>query len=210
MAGSTPSIAYAATAASVRRWALPTTDASAVASPSRVNMGAFQGCRNGFLYGWGDRILRCHCPTATPPAQRNDFTGITELLGIENLPEAIHDLQVIIGEQPGHAVFLFQANTVFAAQATTEINAGTEDRFPCLQHALDLLGIALVVQHQRVQIAIASVEDIGNTQTVGGTDLLEPAQGFGQACTRNHAVMRIIIRTQASYRPERLLTPLPE
>jgi hypothetical protein len=70
-------------------------------------MGAFQGGRNSFLYGWGDRILCCHCSTTTPPTQRNDFTGITELLGIEDLPEAMHDLQVIIGEQPGHAVFLF-------------------------------------------------------------------------------------------------------
>jgi len=55
-------------------------------------MGAFQSCCNGFLYGWGDRILRCHSPTATPPAQRNDFAGITELLGIEDLTEAMHDL----------------------------------------------------------------------------------------------------------------------
>jgi len=108
-------------------------------------MGAFQGCRNGFLYGWGDRILRRHCPTATPPTQRNDFTGITELLGIKDLPEAIHDLQVIVREQPGHAVFLFQANTVLAAQDTAEINAGAQDRLPCLQHALDLFSIALVV-----------------------------------------------------------------
>jgi len=138
-------------------------------------MSAFQGCRNGFLYGWSDRILRRHCPTATPPTQRNDFTGITELLGIENLPEAIHDLQVIVGEEPGHAVFLFQANTVLTAQDTTEINAGAEDCFPCLQHARDLLSIPLVVQDQWVQIAIASVEDVGNTQTIGGTNVLEPA-----------------------------------
>jgi hypothetical protein len=61
-------------------------------------MGAFQGCRNSFLYGWGDRILGRHCPTATSPTQRNDFTGITELLGIEDLPEARHDLQVIVGK----------------------------------------------------------------------------------------------------------------
>src|SRR5262245_31155878 len=175
MAGSTPSIAYSATAALVRRWGLPTTDSSAVASPSSVDMGAFQGCRNGFLYGWGDRVLRRHCSTATPPTQRNDFTGITEVLGIENLPEAIHDLQVIVGEQPGHAVFLFQANTVLTAQNTTEINTGAEDRYACLQQTLDLLGIPLVVQHQWVQIAIASVEDVGNTQTVGGTNVLEPA-----------------------------------
>src|SRR5262249_13690580 len=154
MAGRTPSIAYSATAALVRRCVLPTTDSRAVASPSSVDMGAFQGGCNGFLYGWGDRILRRHCPTTTPPTQRNDFTGITELLGIEDLPEAIHDLQVISVEQPGHPVFLFQANTVLAAQDTTEINAGAEDRFPCLQHALDLLGIPLVVQHQWVQIAI--------------------------------------------------------
>src|SRR4030095_534480 len=129
MAGSTPSIAYSATAALVRRSALPTTDSSAVASPSSADMSAFQGCRNNFLYGWGDRILCRHCPTATPPTQRNDFTGITELLGIEDLTEAILDLQVMFGEHPGHAVFLSKANTVLAAQDTTEINAGTENCF---------------------------------------------------------------------------------
>src|SRR4030095_11864298 len=137
MAGSTPSIAYSATAALVRRSALPTTDSSAVASPSSADMGAFQGCRNSFLYSWGDRILCRHGPTATPPTQRNDFTGITELLGIEDLPEAIHDLQVIVGEQPGHAFFLFKANAVLTAQDPTEINTGTENCFPCLQHTFD-------------------------------------------------------------------------
>jgi len=61
-------------------------------------MGAFQGGRNSFLYGRGDRILRRHCPTPTPPTQRNDFAGITELLRVEDLSEAMHDLEVIIGE----------------------------------------------------------------------------------------------------------------
>src|SRR6266852_5233305 len=150
-------------------------------------MRAFQGCCHGVTYGWGNGSLFCDCPTPTPPTQRNDFTGITELLGIEDLPEAIHDLKVIVGEQPGHAIFLFQPNTVLTAQHAAKIDAGTEDRFPGLQHTLDLLSIALVVQHQRVQIAITSVEDVRNTQTVCGTDLLETPESLGQARTRNHA-----------------------
>jgi hypothetical protein len=173
-------------------------------------MGAFQGCRDGFLYGRGDGVRCCHCPAATPPAQRNDFAGITELLRVEDLPEAMHDLQVIVAEQPGHAISLFQAYAVLATQDTSKVNAGAQDGFPCLQHALDFLGIPLVIQHQWVQIAITSMEDIGNTQTVGGADLLQLAQSFRQTRTWNDTVMRIVIRTQASHRPERFLASLPE
>src|SRR5262245_17398943 len=107
-----PSMAYSATVALVHRWSLPSTDSSAVASPSSVDMRAFHGRSHGLPHGRCDRLLRRHRPAPTPPAHGNDLTGVAELSRVEDLPQAVHDLEVVIAEQPGHAVLFFQPNAV--------------------------------------------------------------------------------------------------
>src|SRR5262249_29800586 len=86
MAGRIPSMAYSATAALVRRWALPSTDSSALASPSSVDMRAFHGRGHGLTHSRCDGVLGRDCPTSTPPTEWDAFTGVAELLRFKHLP----------------------------------------------------------------------------------------------------------------------------
>ncbi len=41
-----------------------------------------------------------------------------------------------------------------------------EDSWPAAEHPLDLVGVALVEEQDRVDVAVAGVEDVGDAQIV--------------------------------------------
>ena len=72
--------------------------------------------------------------------------------------------------------FFSSADAVLAGDRAAErrrSRAGSRRR---LQHPLDLAGVAAVEQDQRVQVAVAGVEDVGDQQLVLPADLLDARQ----------------------------------
>ena len=147
---------------------------------------------------------------AAAAAQRNDLVGVAQFLRVEHLAHATHDVEVGLAEQPRHAVLLFQADAVLAAQHAAEVDAGLQDVVPGLEDAVDLLAVTFVVQHQRVQVAVAGMEDVGDAQAIAVADDLQARQGFGQAGAGDDAVVGVIVGRQASDGAERLLAALPQ
>ena len=77
-------------------------------------------------------------------------------------------------------------------------------------HALDLLGVAPVEGDQRVQVAVAGVEDVHDDQVVLGRDPLDALEHLDQAGARHHAVVQVVVRGDPRHRAEGALARLPE
>ncbi len=68
---------------------------------------------------------------------------------------------------------------------------------------------ARVVQHQRVQVAVAGVEDVGDAQARGAGQRLDLGQHARDLGARDDAVLHDVVGRQPSHRRERALAPLP-
>ena len=71
-------------------------------------------------------------------------------------------------------------------------------------------GTRRVVADERVQVAVAGVEDVGDLQPVLGGELVDPAQHLGQPRARDHAVLDVVGRRDPAHRRERRLARPPD
>ena len=79
-----------------------------------------------------------------------------------------------------------------------------------LLRALGLAGHAGVVEHERVQVAVARVEDVADAQAVLALQLGDPAQHLGEPGARDDPVLDVVVAADAAHRGEGRLAPLPE
>src|SRR5262245_24448332 len=84
---------------------------------------------------------------------RNNLMRISTILRIKNRTDLSHEEEIFWAKDQRHLPHLFHTNTMLTGQATTEINAGLENLLPSLYHAFRFVGIALVIQQNRVDIA---------------------------------------------------------
>ena len=68
----------------------------------------------------------------------------------------------------------------------------------------------LVVEHERVQVAVAGVEDARDAEAVLGAELRGAAQHLGQLRARHDAVLDVVARRDPAHRGERRLAPAPD
>ena len=71
-------------------------------------------------------------------------------------------------------------------------------------------GLRGVVQHERVQVAVARVEDVGDAHVVLLGQLLDARQHLGQLGARDHAVLHVVVGREPAHRGERRLARLPD
>ena len=99
---------------------------------------------------------------------------------------------------------------MFAGQHATGIDAGHQDfgagRFRCL----GLARHRSVIHHQRVEVTVASVKDIGDPKAVAGNDGADLAEHRTKLAARDGAINAIIIRRDAAHGGEGCLAPGPE
>ena len=69
---------------------------------------------------------------------------------------------------------------------------------PGRAHPLDHPGLALVVQHHRVQVAVAGMEHVADGQLVALADAGDLRQHLGQARAGNDAVVGVVVRAPAA------------
>ena len=68
----------------------------------------------------------------------------------------------------------------------------------------------LVVEHERMQVAVAGVEDARDPQPVLGRELGGAAQHLGQLRPRHDAVLDVVARGDPAHRGERRLAAAPD
>ena len=109
-----------------------------------------------------------------------------------------------------HQVAFLDTHAMFAGQHATGIDAGHQDfgagRFRCL----GLARHRSVVHHQRVEVTVASVKDIGDPKAVAGNDGADLAEHRTKLAARDGAINAIIIRRDAPHGGKRRLAPSPE
>ena len=105
---------------------------------------------------------------------------------------------------------LVHADAVLAGDRAAVLDAQVEDR------AADLLGglagalDGVVEEHQRVQVAVAGVEDVGHPHAGGAGQLGDGGEHLGQRGARDDAVLDDVVGADPAHRGERGLAALPD
>src|SRR5262249_6027634 len=109
-----------------------------------------------------------------------------------------------------HEIDLFDTDAMFARDAAAAADALFQDFVTRLEYALDLFRVALVEQENRMDIAVAGVEDVGDAELVLAADALDLAENVRQLSARHDAVLREVARRQAADRSKGLLATFPQ
>src|SRR5712691_7371010 len=129
---------------------------------------------------------------------------------VEGAAETLHRLQVVGVEQQRHRADLVDPDAVLARERAARVDAGLEDRLGELLPAFGLALDAGVVEDERVQVAVAGVEDVADAEAVLALQVADPPQHFGQLRAGDDAVLDVVIVRDPAHRREGGLATLPE
>ena len=101
-----------------------------------------------------------------PVQCRKDLARIQQAIRIEGAFEALLLLEVILVEHRTHKVTLLNSNAVLARQNAADLDAKLEDFAPELFCLLQFTGVVGIIEDQRMQISIACMKDVGDTEAV--------------------------------------------
>ena len=108
-----------------------------------------------------------------------------------------------------HQVALLDADAVLAGQAAADLDAEPQDVGAERLGLLEVARLVGVVEDQRVHVAVAGMEHVGDPEPVARGQLADPAQHERQLADRDRAVEADVVGDLA-HRPERRLAPLPD
>src|SRR5262249_46694744 len=136
--------------------------------------------------------------------RRNRLAGVAQGIRVEDGAQAAHLLEIRLGEEVGHVRDLLQPDAVLAREAAPHVDDEPEDLVAGGPHALDGSRLALVVEYDRVEVAVAGVEDVRNREPVARLDAPDLLEHLGKTRARYHAVVRVVIRGETAQRAEGL------
>ena len=165
---------------------------SGVAGPRRIRPGSGHG-EVPAARAVGQHLLRVH------PAGR-----------IERAPHARLGGEVVLREHERHEVALLQPDPVLAAERAAGVDAEPDDLLRRSEHALQHARLASVEGQQRMQVAVARVEHVGDGDALAPADRVDAGQDLDQLRARHHAVVEVVVRRDLGDRAERRLPALPE
>jgi hypothetical protein len=143
-------------------------------------------------------------------AEGEDFAGIEGGIGIEGVVDAAHEIEVGVGEEERHELGFFHADAVLAGERAADFDAIADDFGGGFEGALELRGVAGIVEHDGVQVAVAGVENVSDLKAILIADLLDAAQSLRKFRTRNDAVEDVIAGGQAAECAESVFAAFPE
>src|SRR5579859_5134635 len=141
---------------------------------------------------------------------REELAWIEQLIGVPGFAYLLHDTQVSFTEDERHFFLLLDTDAVFTGDAAAHFGADLEYFVAGLAHALHFAGDLRVEEDQRVQIAIAGMENVAHAQAVAVADFANAPQHIWQFGTWHHAVLHVKFGTDAPDRTEGVLATRPE
>ena len=144
-----------------------------------------------------------------PPAG-DHFAGVDLLAGVEGELHRVEGAQGGGVEEVGHQGELFDADAVLAGGGAAEVDARLEDFFRGFEDDADLRRVLVVVEEDRVDVAVAGVEDVVDGQAVAAADVAHLLQHFGEFGPRHAGVLRAVAGADAADRAERLFAGHPQ
>src|SRR5262249_1496527 len=142
--------------------------------------------------------------------RREDLARIGAPVRIEGAAYPPHELQIVGTERETELLDLLDADAVLAGDAAAELDAGPQDLAARLEHPRRPRAIAPVEEDDRVDVAVAGVEDVADAEIVARAGRLDAGEDLGEARARHDAVLGTVVRRQAADGPERALAALPE
>ena len=101
------------------------------------------------------------------PAVGSIFAGLQRLSGLNAVAQPQHHRQVFRREQLRHEVDLLDADAVLAGHAAAAGGCTRPgSRGSPASTRFDLVGVALVEQQDRMDVAVAGVKDVGDADVV--------------------------------------------
>src|SRR5262249_37155376 len=130
------------------------------------------------------------------PRRRQHLVRAATALLVERRPQPQHPVEVLRREQLRPEVQLLHAHAVLARDAAARADALVENLVAGRQHALHLVLVALVEEQDRVDVAVAGMEDVANPDIILLADALNLAEDVGQLGPRHDAVLGAVARRQ--------------
>ena len=152
--------------------------------------------------GTGDLATEARCG--------KHLAGITEVGWVEGTTHELHRVQIVRAEHLRHVTSLVGTDTMLAGDRSAGVEAVGQDLVSHLLGQLRLTLDTFVVADQRVQIAVAGMEDIPDLQARLDFEGPDAAQHSGKLGSRNHPVLHVVVRRDAAHRRERRLASLPD
>src|SRR5215217_1817082 len=179
-----PSAAASARNAAVS-WSSPGTTLSEATTPSMETVPTSDS-----LKGMDAKLLRHRlhaqgADLATHVALGEDLLRVEHPGRIEAVLEPRHRRQIVGGIDQRHVPALLGADPMLSGESAADVDAVGDDLLAGLEHALGRAADPAVEQHQRVQIAVTGMEDIGDRQVEIARDLLDASQRGRQLGARH-------------------------
>src|SRR6266699_4440461 len=155
--------------------------------------------------------VHVHAPELGAAVQRRKHLArVEQTLVVEGAFEPLLLLEVSLGEHGRHQVALFHAHPVLAGEHAADLDAKLEDVRAELFRTLELARLVGVVENERVEIAVAGMEDVGDGEPIGFGQLAHALEHLRQPRARDGAGHAGIVGRDAADRRERRLAPGPE
>src|SRR4029453_1425033 len=149
-------------------------------------------------------------PLAAGGVRGQELARIHDAVRVEDPPEPVHEVQVGVRVLERKVLRLVPADPVLAGHRATHGDARAQELLVRRLRALELVGHAVVVEDERVEVAVARVEDVRDLDAVTGADGEELAHDLRQSRARDYGVLQEIGRRQPADGARRLLLPPPE
>src|SRR5688572_14442078 len=112
-----------------------------------------------------DRVLAVGPGDLSAQARRRQhLAGIAETLWIDRVAQLLHHVEIVGGKHPRHVVLLVRADAMLTGNRPAGLDTVLQNLSGDLLGERRLPRNALVVADQRMQIAVAGVEDIADAQ----------------------------------------------
>src|SRR5947209_10171908 len=140
---------------------------------------------------------------------RIDFVGIAQIIRINSTADELIRCHIGFREHERHIRLLINTDPMLPGNAPT-VSHTTAQNLPCQFFSLSFSAfVALIVEHQRMQIAITGVEDVGHAQPIAITQFSNLSQHLGQSSTRDDTILHNVVRADATHSRKGGLASLP-
>jgi len=139
-----------------------------------------------------------------------NLAGIQAARGIESVADGAHEREIGFGEKQRHEAIFFHADAVFASDCAAHFDTEANDGVRGGDSTMELFFVAGVEKNDGMQVAVASVENVADLETVFFADAFDFAEGLRQFSARNHAVLNVVSGREASDGAEGVFAALPE
>jgi len=124
---------------------------------------------------------------------RHALARIEQAERVEGSLDGVELAQFLGRELDAHLIDLLDAHAMLAGDGAADLDAQFQQASAQFLGALQFAGLVGVEQDQRMQVAVAGMEDIGHAQSVFLGQLGGAPQHLGQGAARDGAVHAVVV-----------------